>query len=125
MRYGTVNIIKDRENKKNIQANYQYPEVNKVDGDLYIYASAGDRYDTLANKYYKDQKLWYIIALANIDITSNPASLFPPLGARIRIPADWQTFLVDNEIESARRIFVEITNDYTEIITGFTQIKLY
>jgi len=125
MRYRGTTRLKDRENKNTILANIQYPEIPKENGDLYIYATEQDRYDTLADKYYNDQSMWYILALANIDINPNPASLYPPLGARIRIPANFELYAARFEAFRNLPMFVLKTNKFTELETGYTQIKLY
>jgi len=65
-----------------------YPEIPKSGEDIYLIASEGDRYDTLASTYYGDPTLWWIIATANS--SSNRASLIPNLGTQIRIPYNKQ-----------------------------------
>lgn len=45
---------------------------------------AGERYDTLAHRYYGDEDLWWVIALANR--VQDPFAL--TVGTRLRIPAD-------------------------------------
>ena len=42
-----------------------YPEITISDGDSFIYPIEGERLDNLANKYYGDTTLWWIIAKAN------------------------------------------------------------
>ena len=51
--------------------------------------SAGERLDNLASKYYGDEELWWVIALANRII--DPFSL--AVGTRLRIPADARQIL--------------------------------
>lgn len=65
-----------------------YPQIPVSSQDIYIIATEGDRYDTLANTYYGDPTLWWIISTANP--TSNRASLIPNLGSQIRIPFNKQ-----------------------------------
>jgi nucleoid-associated protein YgaU len=48
------------------------------------YWVTGDRYFKLAQKYYNDSKLWYIIALFN----KKPTEAQVELGDEIRIPTD-------------------------------------
>jgi len=67
------------------KANAIYPEVAPTSEDYYIIASAGDRYDILAQQFYNDHSLWWIIASAN---NSQHASLNLTPGAQIRIPAN-------------------------------------
>jgi hypothetical protein len=65
-----------------------YPEIPLSTEDIYIIATEGDRYDTLATTYYGDPTLWWIISTANS--SSNRASLVPTLGSQIRIPSNKQ-----------------------------------
>lgn len=81
---------------KLVYASSRYPEVPLSNNDTYVYTTAGDRFDTLANQYYKDSSLWWIISIANTAVagTSLPSdlpqdSLLIPQGSQIRIPADY------------------------------------
>ena len=42
-----------------------YPNIELRDTDLYVATETGDRLDTLANTFYGDSTLWWIIASAN------------------------------------------------------------
>ena len=64
----------------------RYPEVPRTFNDIYVYTSDGDRFDTLAQQYYGDSSLWWIISIANGTLTQN--SLTPPVGSQIRIPSN-------------------------------------
>lgn len=61
-----------------------YPAIPPSAEDFYIVSSVGDRYDTLALKFYGDSRLWWIIASAN---SFTKASLVLTPGVQIRIPA--------------------------------------
>lgn len=52
--------------------------------DYYLISTIGDRFDTLANEYYRDASLWYIIASANPSIRRDTLYIEP--GHQIRIP---------------------------------------
>jgi hypothetical protein len=72
----------------------RYPEVPLSSEDIYVYTTQGDRFDTLANQFYKDSSLWWIISIANTATagTSSPSdlpqnTLVIPEGIQIRIPA--------------------------------------
>lgn len=43
----------------------KYPSIPKSNSDIYIVTQTGDRLDTLANQFYGDSSLWWIIATAN------------------------------------------------------------
>ena len=64
--------------------------IPRHEDDLYIYIKAGQRLDNLANTYYKDTSLWWIIALAN-DI--GKGTFFVPPGVRLRIPSNTSEFI--------------------------------
>jgi len=65
--------------------NVIYPEIPESEFDVYVITSYGDRYDILAQEYYNDSDLWWIIASAN---TYNKGSLNITPGIQLRIPAD-------------------------------------
>ena len=64
----------------------KYPQVPLTQEDTYVYASEGDRFDTLAQQYYGDSTMWWIISIANESLKQN--SYYLPLGVQIRIPAN-------------------------------------
>ena len=47
------------------RVNAIYPEVPLSEDDYYVISTGGDRYDTLAQQFYNDHTLWWIIASAN------------------------------------------------------------
>ena len=63
----------------------RYPIILPTFEDLYVFIKSGDRYDTLANTYYSDSSLWWIISTANYNTKQD--SLIPPIGSQTRIPA--------------------------------------
>ena len=63
----------------------KYPEIPLYDNDIYVVTSFGDRLDLLANQYYSDVTLYWIIAAANPQSTPSD-SLFIPAGIQLRIP---------------------------------------
>lgn len=62
-----------------------YPDIPVSEDDFYVITTAGDRYDTLAQQFYQDASLWWIIASVN---TSERASLSVQPGIQLRIPGD-------------------------------------
>ena len=54
--------------------------------DLYVITQEGDSFDSLAQQYYGDSSLWWIISIANNNLTQN--SLTPAIGSQIRIPSN-------------------------------------
>lgn len=93
-RYQNIPIIKV--DNKSCYQTVRYPEVPLSENDVYVYSVQGDRFDILADQYYDDQTLWWIISIANTAVagTSLPSdlpqdSLIIPEGQQIRIPANY------------------------------------
>ena len=66
--------------------NTKYPEIPLSNTDIYVFANAGDRFDTLAQQYYENSSYWWIISIANDFLRQD--SYFLPLNQQIRIPQD-------------------------------------
>ena len=54
-----------------------YPRIPIKNSDVFITPAYGTRLDLLANEYYKDSTLWWIIARAN---NIGKGNLFPEVG---------------------------------------------
>ena len=67
-----------------------YPKIPMKDSDIFIYPKFGDRLDNLAQKYYGDVSLWWIIAKAN---NLDEAHIGLTLDEQIRIPVDIEPIL--------------------------------
>ena len=63
-RYSNISIIKNTDDK-NMYQTVKYPEIGRSFEDIYVYTTIGDRFDTLAQQYYGDSSLWWVIANAN------------------------------------------------------------
>lgn len=84
-RYTDTETYKQKEGPT-YQGVTRYPEIPETENDTYVITTYGDRLDLLANQYYKDWRLYWIIASANPSLPSN--SLYPTLGVQIRIPGN-------------------------------------
>lgn len=84
-RYTNIQTLKTDSGKR-YRENAIYPPIPVTENDVYLIATAGDRYDILALQYYKDSSLWWIIASANNYMNG---SLIPVPGVQLRIPADY------------------------------------
>jgi len=73
----------------------RYPEIPRSFNDTYVYTTVGDRFDTLAQQYYGDSSLWWVISNANSKLLQN--SLTPPIGTQLRIPANPNPILAEYE----------------------------
>jgi len=79
------NIELKSEQGRRYRINSIYPTIPATANDTYIITTGGDRYDALALQFYKDSKLWWIIAAAN---NSKKDSLAVEPGIQLRIPAN-------------------------------------
>ena len=62
-----------------------YPNIPKKNSDIYVVSQTGDRLDSLANQFYSNSSLLWIIATAN---NIHDASLSVTDGTVLRIPID-------------------------------------
>ena len=83
-RYDSTKVTR-RFDGKRVYLTTRYPEIKPSDNDVFVSSSDGDFLDTLANRYYGDPTLWWIIALAN-NIGNGRMSVEP--GLQLRIPSD-------------------------------------
>ena len=60
-----------------------YPEVLPNENDIWVETEFGDRLDLLANQFYQDVTLYWIIAIANPNKV-NMGSLFLTEGSQIK-----------------------------------------
>jgi nucleoid-associated protein YgaU len=97
-----LNIVnnKTEEGRRYIQ-NAIYPDIPESANDIYVIVTVGDRYDTLAQSFYGDTSLWWIIASANPSSKSD--SLVPTPGTQIRIPANEDRIISAYERLNKRR----------------------
>ena len=82
-RYENTEILQT-DNNKRYYGTTKYPEIPLLFSDIYVYTTQGDRFDILAQQYYSDSSLWWIISLSNSDLPQN--SYYIPEGRQIRIP---------------------------------------
>ena len=90
---GRVRKIKTRVlDRKRYYTVIKYPEIPLSVDDFYVITTIGDRLDNLANQFYEDVNLWWVITSANPDVIKRDSFMLEP-GIEIRIPADLQTIL--------------------------------
>ena len=87
------NIPKEKIDGKTVYKTSRYPEIPLSENDIYVISTQGDRFDVLAQQYYGDSSLWWVISIAN---TGNAGAgtlpvlpqntLIIPEGIQIRIP---------------------------------------
>jgi len=67
-----------------------YPEVQPTNSDYYVITTVNDRLDLIAQDFYQDSSLWWVIASAN----ALPGdSIYPPIGIQLRIPINLKIIL--------------------------------
>lgn len=91
-RYTRTPIVKNISGKQYYKR-VVYPVIPRSNQDLYVFTTDDDRYDLLADQYYKDATLWWVISLANPQTTN--ASLIPGGGLQIRIPFPIQDIIAE------------------------------
>lgn len=93
-RYFYSPILKDEEEGFRKRKSTLYPKIEQHDDDIIITTNIGDRLDLLANRYYGDVTMWWIIAQAN-NIGKGNLNVLP--GTRLRIPQDLTRIYSDLE----------------------------
>ncbi len=93
-RYTYSSIQTESTTKRKYLGSTIYPKIVPTDNDLYIISEVTDRLDLLANKYYGDRSLWWVIAVAN---NINDASFYVKEGLQLRIPSNLSQILNDLE----------------------------
>ena len=93
-RYQNIPIIRNI-NGKQQYASTKYPEIPRQFSDLYVISTAEDRYDLLANQYYSDSTLWWVISIANGNFQQN--SMVVPERQQVRIPVNISNILFNFE----------------------------
>ncbi len=88
-RYRNALILRDRDGKRYYKSTI-VRGIPLKDSDKFIFPNDGDRFDTLAQKFYGDSNLWWIIAKAN-NVNDGSIGLNPE--KRIRIPIEIQSIL--------------------------------
>tara|TARA_Y100001972_G_scaffold12183_1_gene13098 strand:- start:294 stop:593 length:300 start_codon:yes stop_codon:yes gene_type:complete len=95
-RYSTTSIIKDKEGKRK-RSTTIVPTIDATPADTFIITTSTDRLDKLANTFYQDVTLWWVIAAAN---GLGKGTLIVPADTRLRIPA--KTDFLDQVIQANR-----------------------
>lgn len=84
-RYENATIRTTSEGQRYFKQRF-YPNIPLSETDDYVITTIGDRLDTLAYSYYRDSTLWWVISMANNNVTKG--SLFPEPGTQLRIPTN-------------------------------------
>ena len=95
-RYSTTSVIKD-ENGKRKRSTTIVPAIPTSADDTFIITTSAERLDKLANIFYQDVTLWWVIAASN---GLGKGTLIVPPNTRLRIPA--KTDFLDQVIQTNR-----------------------
>jgi nucleoid-associated protein YgaU len=98
-RYLNTEIVRDSVTKRRTYATTIFPSIPLSEGDFFIITRDGDRLDDLANKFYDDSTLWWILAVSN----NLCESFYIPPGTKLRIPADVQFAMSHTQIINEER----------------------
>jgi phage tail protein X len=90
MRYNNPEILINKDGQRYFKSR-KYPPIPPAESDIYVVTVQGDRLDLLAYNYYNDASLWWVISMANNNITVG--SMFPEPGTQLRIPTDLTTVI--------------------------------
>lgn len=81
------NIKRKNTDGKIFYKNLKYPNIPITSDDLYIITTVGDRLDSIAQQFYNDVRLWWVIATANPQIIRRDSYNLKP-NLEIRIPGN-------------------------------------
>ena len=99
-RYTDKTLLKTTQGKQYVKGKF-YPNIPLSESDLYVITVSGDRLDSMAYTYYRDSELWWIISVANNNVTKG--LLFPIPGTQLRIPQNINSILNQyNKFNKAR-----------------------
>ena len=98
-RYDSSEILRDDKGRRFFESTL-YPTIEANQNDIYIRTKVGDRLDLLANRFYGDVKLWWIIAQAN---HVGNGSLALDSGIQLRIPQDVSKVFSDLDLSQTER----------------------
>ena len=87
-----IQVIKKSKYDKRYFRSIKYPPIPLSRRDKYVRTTDGDRLDSLARIFYKDHRLWWVIANANRDIIRRDSFYLKP-GLQIRIPGNINSIL--------------------------------
>ncbi len=97
-RYASANQLRNSTGKRRLSS-VIVPNIPTSPNDVYIKTTSVDRLDKLANTFYQDATMWWVIGVAN---GLGKGTLIVPENTTIRIPDKNIVQQVINEINSSR-----------------------
>ena len=89
-RYNSTSISIDKRGRFRVYKPTIYPSIPMKDSDIFIMPVVGEKLENLANRFYGDGSLWWIIAKAN---NINDSTVISNTLKRVRIPTEIQEVL--------------------------------
>lgn len=97
-RYITNSILQDSVGKRRLGSSI-IPIVPVSSADVYIQTTSIERLDKLANTFYGDSTLWWIIAIAN---GLGKGTIVVPKNSKLRIPSEKNIQQLINTLNNSR-----------------------
>lgn len=97
-RYSTNSILSDAAGMRRLES-LILPIVPLSKDDVYIQTTSIERLDKLANNFYGDSTLWWIIAVAN---GLGKGTIIVPKNSKLRIPSDTNIQQLINALNNSR-----------------------
>tara|TARA_B100000963_G_scaffold243275_1_gene212961 strand:- start:5702 stop:6115 length:414 start_codon:yes stop_codon:yes gene_type:complete len=126
-RYNQIPIVRVRDiNLPNGGARYYttnyYPSIPLSPDDVYLITDFGDRLDKLANQFYSDPSLYWVIASANPDSVQQD-SLSLRGGIQLRIPVNLTSILTEYEASNSVGSSLQSTSNIGTTTTTTTNVS--
>lgn len=97
-RYTTAKTLRDTSEKRYLSTAI-IPPMPVASNDTYIVVTSPERLDKLANTFYGDASLWWVIAAAN---GLGKGTIIVPADSRLRIPSATNVQQVINDTNNLR-----------------------
>lgn len=94
-RYRNIKILNNAQGIKYYKGT-KYPEIPLSEDDIYVITVFGDRLDILANQYYGDPTLYWIISASNP--SQSFSSMYITIGTQLRIPNNVSNILASFDV---------------------------
>ena len=94
-RYRNIRTLKNTQGIEYYRGT-KYPDIPLSENDIYVITVFGDRLDILANQYYGDPTLYWIISASNP--SQSFSSMYITRGTQLRIPNNVSNILASFDV---------------------------
>jgi|TARA_R110000803_G_scaffold48425_3_gene100611 hypothetical protein len=94
-RYRNIRTLKNTQGIEYYRGT-KYPDIPLSENDIYVITVFGDRLDILANQYYGDPTLYWIISASNP--SQSFSSMYITIGTQLRIPNNVSNILASFDV---------------------------